>query len=212
MQSNQQKFKIERVGEAPNGAIRLFINDGSEMVVGVKSWNRLELSLEKELEEHVLRALEKESYYNLLRNKALELLAIREHSRQELKRKLNSRFQNLESEIDRCLEELQSEDFLSDQRFTRLFIESRFNNKRMGPFRILADLHQRGIDHEIAHSMMEELADEEFWLSRIKDNIEDLCKGSKKFKRQALGQKLFQRGFAFELIDKALNEFDFPRY
>ena len=92
MQSNQQKLKIERVGEAPNGAIRLFINDGSEMVVGVKSWNRLELSLEKELEEHVLRALEKESYYNLLRNKALELLAIREHSRQELKRKLNSRF------------------------------------------------------------------------------------------------------------------------
>ncbi|HJM06419.1 MAG: regulatory protein RecX [SAR324 cluster bacterium] len=212
MQSNQQKFKIERVGEAPNGAIRLFINDGSEMVVGVKSWNRLELSLEKELEEHVLRALEKESYYNLLRNKALELLAIREHSRQELKRKLNSRFQNLESEIDRCLEELQSEDFLSDQRFTRLFIESRFNNKRMGPFRILAGLHQRGIDHEIAHSMMEELADEEFWLSRIKDNLEDLCKGTKKFKRQALGQKLFQRGFAFELIDKALNEFDFPRY
>ena len=128
MQSNQQKLKIERVGEAPNGAIRLFINDGSEMVVGVKSWNRLELSLEKELEEHVLRALEKESYYNLLRNKALELLAIREHSRQELKRKLNSRFQNLESEIDRCLKELQSEDFLSDQRFTRLFIESRFNN------------------------------------------------------------------------------------
>ena len=212
MQSNQQKLKIERVGEAPNGAIRLFINDGSEMVVGVKSWNRLELSLEKELEEHVLRALEKESYYNLLRNKALELLAIREHSRQELKRKLNSRFQNLESEIDRCLEELQSEDFLSDQRFTRLFIESRFNNKRMGPFRILTDLHQRGIDHEIAHSMMEELADEEFWLSRIKDNLEDLCKGSKKFNRQVLGQKLFQRGFAFELIDKALNEFDFPRY
>ena len=60
--------------------------------------------------------------------------------------------------------------------------------------------------------MMEELADEEFWLSRIKDNLEDLCKGTKKFKRQALGQKLFQRGFAFELIDKALNEFDFPRY
>ena len=212
MQSNQQKLKIERVGEAPNGAIRLFINDGSEMVVGVKSWNRLELSLEKELEEHVLRALEKESYYNLLRNKALELLVIREHSRQELKRKLNSRFQNLESEIDRCLEELQSEDFLSDQRYTRLFIESRFNNKRMGPFRILADLHQRGIDREMAHSMMEELADEEFWLSRIKDNLEDLCKGSKKFKRQALGQKLFQRGFAYELINKALNGFDFPRY
>ena len=82
----------------------------------------------------------------------------------------------------------------------------------MGPFRILADLHQHGIDHEIAHSMMEELADEEFWLSRIKDNLNDLCKGSKKFKRQVLGQKLFQRGFAYELINQALNDLNFSRY
>ena len=65
MQSNQQKFKIERVGEAPNGAIRLFINDGSEMVVGVKSWNRLELSLEKELEEHILFSHHHYSYVNM---------------------------------------------------------------------------------------------------------------------------------------------------
>ena len=212
MQSIDHELKIEKVAEAPNGAMRLLLSDGSEWVVGIKSWNRLNLSLEKILDVNVLRALEKESQYHLLRTKALELLGIREHSRQELKRKLIARFHNLEPEIERCLEELQSEDYLSDQRFTQLFIESRLNNKRVGPFKIIADLQQRGIDRDTAHSIMDELADEEFWLSKIKDNLEELCKGNKKNNRQALGQKLFQRGFAYELINQALNGLNFSRY
>ena len=212
MQSIDRELKIEKVAEAPNGAMRLLLSDGSEWVVGIKSWNRLNLSLEKILDVNVLRALEKESQYHLLRTKALELLGIREHSRQELKRKLIARFHKLEPEIERCLEELQSEDYLSDQRFTKLFIESRLNNKRVGPFKIIADLQQRGIDRDTAHSIMDELADEEFWLSKIKDNLEELCKGNKKNNRQALGQKLFQRGFAYELINQALNDLNFSRY
>ena len=212
MQSIDHELKIEKVAEAPNGAMRLLLSDGSEWVVGIKSWNRLNLSLEKILDVNVLRALEKESQYHLLRTKALGLLGIREHSRQELKRKLIARFHNHEPEIERCLEELQSEDYLSDQRFTQLFIESRLNNKRVGPFKIIADLQQRGIDRDTAHSIMEELADEEFWLSKIKDNLEELCKGNKKNNRQALGQKLFQRGFAYELINQALNDLNFSRY
>ena len=212
MQLINHELKIEKVAEAPNGAMRLLLTDGSEWVVGVKSWNRLNLSLEKILDVNVLRALEKESQYHLLRTKALELLGIREHSCQELKRKLIARFHNHESEIERCLKELQSEDYLSDQRFTQLFIESRLNNKRVGPFKIVADLQQRGIDRDTAHSIMDELADEEFWLSKIKDNLEELCKGNKKNNRQALGQKLFQRGFAYELINQALNDLNFSRY
>ena len=54
--------------------------------------------------------------------------------------------------------------------------------------------------------------DLEFWLSKIKDNLEELCKGNKKNNRQALGQKLFQRGFAYELINQALNDLNFSRY
>ena len=82
----------------------------------------------------------------------------------------------------------------------------------MGPFKIVADLQKRGIDRDTAHSIMDELADEEFWLSKIKDNLEELCKGNKKNNRQALGQKLFQRGFAYELINQALNDLNFSRY
>ena len=61
MQSIDHELKIEKVAEAPNGAMRLLLSDGSEWVVGIKSWNRLNLSLEKILDVNVLRALEKES-------------------------------------------------------------------------------------------------------------------------------------------------------
>lgn len=63
MQSIDHELKIEKVAEAPNGAMRLLLSDGSEWVVGIKSWNRLNLSLEKILDVNVLRALEKESQY-----------------------------------------------------------------------------------------------------------------------------------------------------
>ena len=63
MQSIDHELKIEKVAEAPNGAMRLLLSDGSEWVLGVKSWNRLNLSLEKILDVNVLRALEKESQY-----------------------------------------------------------------------------------------------------------------------------------------------------
>ena len=212
MQSIDHELKIEKVAEAPNGAMRLLLSDGSEWVVGIKSWNRLNLSLEKILRLSSAASDVYKRQYHLLRTKALELLGIREHSRQELKRKLIARFHNHEPEIERCLEELQSEDYLSDQRFTQLFIESRLNNKRVGPFKIVADLQQRGIDRDTAHSIMDELADEEFWLSKIKDNLEELCNGNKQNNRQALGQKLFQRGFAYELINQALNDLNFSRY
>ena len=66
MQSIDHELKIEKVAEAPNGAMRLLLSDGSEWVVGIKSWNRLNLSLEKILDLNVLRALEKESQYHLL--------------------------------------------------------------------------------------------------------------------------------------------------
>ena len=61
MQSIDHELKIEKVAEAPNGAMRSLLSDRSEWVVGVKSWNRLNLSLEKILDVNVLRALEKES-------------------------------------------------------------------------------------------------------------------------------------------------------
>lgn len=78
-----------------------------------------------------------------IRLTALNLLARREHSKFELKRKLLER--NYEaSEIDEILEALEKEGLQSDVRFAECYIRSRIRSG-FGPLRIRNELQVRGI-------------------------------------------------------------------
>ena len=81
-----------------------------------------------------------------LRARALQALALREHSRSELRRKLLRKLQESEEEVeslDRLLDELQAQGLLSEARF----IESRIHvrSPRFGNRRIQAELAQHGL-------------------------------------------------------------------
>lgn len=90
-----------------------------------------------------------------IRNKALDLLARREHSRAELRIKLLQRFESEERLIEDVLDELESEGLLSDQRFTEMFIRGRLS-KGVGPVRITAELRQKGVDESIVGLVLAE--------------------------------------------------------
>ncbi len=92
----------------------------------------------------------------ILRKKAMDLLARREHSVAELRRKLQSHADgrakagNLDRRsIDDVLTQLQSEGLVSDARFTEAFVRYR-NNNGYGPRRIQAELRERGVSEKIA--------------------------------------------------------------
>ena len=92
----------------------------------------------------------------ILRKKAMDLLARREHSVAELRRKLQShtngraKAQNLDTAvIDDVLAQLQNEGLVSDERFTEAFVRYR-NNNGYGPQRIQAELRERGVSEKIA--------------------------------------------------------------
>lgn len=100
-----------------------------------------------------------------IRNKALDLLARREHSRFELRNKLLLRFRGEEQVIDRVLEDLENENLLSDKRFTEMFIRGRVA-KGNGPIRITSELRQKGVDVSMVELMLSELDVE--WYSVLK--------------------------------------------
>lgn len=79
-----------------------------------------------------------------IRQKALDLLSRREHSRRELFLKL-CRYDFSSEEIDRVLNEIQNENLLSEDRFIESFIRAR-RSKGHGPLKICAELQNRGID------------------------------------------------------------------
>jgi regulatory protein len=81
-----------------------------------------------------------------LRARALRFLAIREHSRLELSRKLRRYLGEGEATdaLDVLLNDLERDGWLSDQRFADQWVASRSN--RSGDARIRQELRARGID------------------------------------------------------------------
>lgn len=85
---------------------------------------------------------------------ALKLLARREHSRQELQRKLQQRGFAAEA-IAAALNELESADWLSATRYAEAYVRSRIASG-FGPLRIQAELSQRGLDQAQIQAALEQ--------------------------------------------------------
>ena len=91
-----------------------------------------------------------------LRKKAMDLLAQREHSAQELRRKLRARDFD-ETSIAAVLRELQADGLQSDIRFTEAYVRQRYN-AGLGPLKIRFELRQKGVDDAISETLLEPLA------------------------------------------------------
>jgi len=93
-----------------------------------------------------------------LRRIALDFLARREHSQQELRQKLNARNDDAEA-VEAVLLQLGDERLQSDERFTESYVNHRFN-AGIGPLKIRYELRQKGVDDLLVDSFLEPLADE----------------------------------------------------
>jgi len=93
-----------------------------------------------------------------LRKIAMDFLARREHSEQELRQKLNARNDDAEA-VEAVLHQLRGERLQSDERFTESYVHHRFN-AGIGPLKIRYELRQKGIDDLLVDSFLEPLADE----------------------------------------------------
>jgi len=92
-----------------------------------------------------------------IRNKAMDLLARREHSEYELRQKLKSRDYDVEA-IDAVLQGLKQNKLLSDTRFAEAYVNHRFN-AGVGPVKIRYELRQKGITEVLADEFLEPLSD-----------------------------------------------------
>ena len=83
-----------------------------------------------------------------IRRSAMDLLARREHSRLELARKLHKRYSEYEL-IEEALDKLVSDNLLSDERFTEVYVTYR-RRAGFGPVRIAGELRERGVNDSLA--------------------------------------------------------------
>ena len=203
---------VEAVHYASDGTVTLGLSDKRELKLHAGVWADLGQPRDNPLTVFQLETLKREAYYTMVRDKMLGFLAIREHSAMELRRKLKQSFYksaicDLSALVERCLLEMQESDFQSDERFTRCFVESKLTNKPQGPFKILQDLQNLGISNELAQTVLNELSDQDIWLKKAVECLARIQKNAKIQTQAALSQKLYQRGFAWETIEQALEEY-----
>jgi regulatory protein len=203
---------VEAAQFSYDGAVTLKLSDKRELKLAAEIWTDLGQPKDTVLSTEQQELLEKESCYTEIRNKTLSFLATREHSTFELRRKLQQRFYksaavDVSALVERCLLEMQERDFQSDERFTNRFVESKLANNPHGPYRILQDLQNRGISREMSEKILHKLANQELWLKKALKCLERLHKKGKEQTPAVLNQKLYQRGFSWEIIELALAEY-----
>ncbi len=141
-----------------------------------------------------------------LRLQAMNLLARREHLRQELALKLSKRFgAEAADEIAVVLDELEGEDLLSDKRFTESYIRQRVG-KGYGPDRIRQELRQKGVDGESLEIALED-ADVDWVAQAAEVRLKKFGSSSPTdFKEKARQMRFLNyRGFGGEFAGAALD-------
>jgi len=138
-----------------------------------------------------------------LKARALRHVARREHSREELRRKLAPHGEP--DAVEAVLDRLAELELLSDTRFAEAFVRGRA--ERFGRRRIAHELAQRGVDADaIDDALQTELGDDELQraLALWRRKFDAAPADPKEWARQA--RFLTARGFSADVVRKVLKE------
>jgi len=137
------------------------------------------------------------------RERALRLLARREHSRAELARKLGqSGFES--SDINSLLDEFETKNWLSDRRFAESYVAD--HRARAGAVKLAHDLRQRGVNEAIIETVLGENRDSEVerarevWRKKFGAAPGDLAEHARQMRF------LQGRGFALEVVRRVVKD------
>jgi regulatory protein len=136
-----------------------------------------------------------------LRERALRLLARREHSRAELARKLGQAG-FAQDGIEPLLDEFEEKKWLSDQRFAESYVAD--HRARAGSIKLAYDLRQRGVSDAIIESVLCENRDTELERAREVWRKKFGIAAANSTDKAKQIRFMQSRGFALETIQKTL--------
>jgi len=140
-----------------------------------------------------------------LRERALRLLARREHSRAELARKLEAA--GFEAgDVQPLLDEFEAKNWLSDRRFAESWVAD--HRARAGSVKLAYDLRQRGVRDAIIEAVLNDNRDSELerarevWKKKFMSAPADAADKARQIRF------LQSRGFTAEVIRRAISGAD----
>jgi regulatory protein len=140
-----------------------------------------------------------------IKGRALRLLALREHTRAELEKKL-ARHDPDPDELRLALDDLQAKGFISEQRVVESVLHSRAS--RLGARRVRQELQAKGVGDVAMAQAMEQLRTTELDRARQvwRKKFGQLASDAKERARQA--RFLLTRGFEAEVVRRVTHSDD----
>lgn len=137
-----------------------------------------------------------------LRERALRLLARREHSRAELARKLGQAGFATD-DITPLLDEFEQKSWLSDRRFAESWVAD--HRSRAGSVKLAYELRQHGVTDDIIEAVLNENRDSEFDRARAvwRKKFDSIPTDAAEKARQM--RFLQSRGFTTDIIRRAIS-------
>ena len=185
--------------------MRLFLNDGSEVLIDKDVCSQKCLNKGMELDEDALQGLIFESDYQRAKSRAVWYLDRMDHTEKALYDKL-LRAGFKPKPCAKVIARLKEVGLLDDNRFAENYA-NRLIESNVSKREALQKILLKGVPYDLAKSVLEETETDE--LSQIKNVIE------KKYKNKLLAENgvqkvyaaLVRKGFSYGAVKTALNEF-----
>ena len=155
--------------------------------------------------------IETDEEYVDAKQKALDYLAHKPRTEQEVRRKLRQR--DVSSVvIDDVIARLYELEYLDDEAYAHDYVHNRFSNKKYGPVRIRRELEERGVDRHLAEAAVDELFAEVDEAAAAWTHAENrwprLDDEDPRRRRQKMYRYLRRRGFRSDTIRPILDELE----
>lgn len=196
--SQRDNIKISTISQGKySNSLKIELNDSSIFFVSDSFLFENNLCLDYEVDELFLEKLIYEDEYVRCFSKALDLIRLREHSRQELSIKLRQR--KFSTPIEDVLDQLEEYNIINDNRYTDLLVDELIEKQKSKKY-INAKLYSKGISYQLIKEVLFEKYTYEIEAEIVK-NLIFLIKLRKDPSRDEIIRSLVNRGFDYSVIN-----------
>lgn len=199
-------MKITKIREQKNGRFAIYADGEYRLSADAQTIALQNLHCGAEISEAELENFGKAATQQFAKDKAMTLLSYRDHSKEELKRKL---LRNVDEETaEAAAARMEELGLVDDNAFAEKFARELLFKRLFGKPRVLYEMEKRGLDRELSREIVENL--DENPALRAKDFIE------KKYPRGIEDEKIRRRavaalqrgGYRWDDIKEALRELE----
>ncbi|MFQ3548417.1 MAG: regulatory protein RecX [Armatimonadota bacterium] len=190
---------------------RVSIYIDGRFALGVHSYvaEKLDLSVNQSIDEKKLSDIIYAETLNYAKYRALRLIAYRDRSKEEIRRRLISAG-IAEDVVDEVIIQLINEGLINDEKFCEGYVKSRMASKPMGKKRLTIELSTKGVQNTDIENALSDISDENEYETAYGLAVKKVRKKEclDLDEKRKLGNFLARRGFGWETIRKVIERLD----